>query len=121
LTGDFIVVDYESRLFDMLNDLEKRINKGGPPAKMFDVLDGLAAYAKEHFTFEERCMEQCACSVAGVNKLAHQRFLRMVSSSLQDLRLQEPTLKVFKSLHSELTDWVCNHICKIDRSLRARS
>jgi hemerythrin len=120
-TGNAEVDAQHRRLFDLLNSLEQRINKGEPPAEMVDVFDGLAAYAKEHFAFEERCMEQCACSAAGVNKLAHQRFLRMVGSSLQDLRLQEPTLKVFKSLHWELTDWLRNHICKIDTSLRATS
>ena len=57
-----------------------------PPAKMMDVLDGLADYAVKHFSFEEGCMEPCACSAASVNKLAHQRFVRLV-------RLRDPGLQ----------------------------
>ena len=120
-TGNHEVDAQHRRLFDMLNNLEQRINKGELPSKMVDVIDGLAAYTKEHFAFEEGCMERCACSAAKVNKLAHQRFLRLVDSCMIGLRMQEPTIKDFKNLHVELTDLVCNHICNIDTSLRATS
>jgi hemerythrin-like metal-binding protein len=103
----------------MLNNLEKRISEGEAPSKMVEVLDDLAAYIKEHFCFEEECMQACACSASGINKMEHQQFLHMVGSRRQELRLREPTLKLFDSLHTELTRWICSHVCRIDRALRA--
>jgi hemerythrin-like metal-binding protein len=120
-TGNGDIDTQHRRLFDMLNSLERRINRQEAPSKMVDVIDSLTAYAKEHFCFEERCMERCACPAASINKLAHQRFLRMVDTCVMGLKSQEPTLKDFKNLHWELTDWVSNHIRKVDTSLRTTS
>jgi len=120
-TGNGEIDTQHRRLFDMLNNLERRISMGEPPSKMLDVFDGLVAYTREHFSFEEGCMHRCACSAASVNKLAHQRFLRMLDTSIQGFKTQQPTVNDFKALHWQLTDWLCSHIRKIDRSLRATS
>ena len=66
-------------------------------------------------------MQMCTCSMASANKLAHQRFLRVLDASTLGFKTQQPTLDGFKALHWELTDWLCNHIRRIDRSLRATS
>ena len=117
-TGHNEIDAQHRRLFDMLNNLERRMDKGESPCEMVDVFDDLVAYTKVHFSYEEQCMAVCACPTEGINKLAHHGFLRMVSSQLEHLRLQDPTLKVFKSLHGELSEWVCTHICRIDRALQ---
>ena len=117
-TGNHEIDTQHRRLFDMLNNLERRINDGESPSEMMDVFDDLVDYTKVHFANEEQCIEVCACSTQGINNLAHHGFLRMLSSRLEHLRSQDPTLKVFKSLHGELSDWVCTHICRIDRALR---
>ncbi|MGO9599752.1 MAG: bacteriohemerythrin [Isosphaeraceae bacterium] len=117
-TGNPEIDAQHRRLFDMLNNLERRINDGESPSEMMDVFDDLVEYTKVHFANEEQCMSVCACATQGINKLAHHGFLRMISSRLEHLRLQDPTLKVFKSLHSDLSDWVCNHICRIVRAMR---
>ncbi len=112
-------VDEQHRcLFDMLNSFEQRLQRKEPPAKMMDVLDGLADYAVKHFSCEEGCMERCACPAASVDKLAHQRFVRMVSSRIQDFKARPPSADAFESLHNEIVDWIKSHICKIDVRLR---
>jgi hemerythrin-like metal-binding protein len=118
-TGNGQIDAQHRRLFDMLNNLERRINEGEAPSKMVDVFDDLADYIKEHFCFEEECMEFCACSASAINKMEHLQFLRKLCASLEDLKLQKPTLKVFESLHAELSKWICSHVCRIDRALRA--
>ena len=81
---------------------------------MMSVVDALAKYAQEHFACEEGCMERCACPIGSVNKLAHQRFVRMVESTIREFKYKPPTRDVFESLHREVTDWIKDHICKID-------
>jgi hemerythrin-like metal-binding protein len=107
------------RLFDMVNDLEGRLRRNEAPARMMDILDSLARYASEHFSFEEDCMERCACPRAAVNKLAHQRFVHTVDSALREIKSKPAARDVFASLHKEVEDWLVDHICKIDTSLRA--
>ncbi len=51
-TGNGEVDAQHRRLFDMLNRLERRINNNESPSTMVDVIDALAAYAKEHYCFE---------------------------------------------------------------------
>jgi hemerythrin len=105
----------------MLNSFEGRLRNGESPTILVDVVHGLAAYAKEHFAFEEGCMERCACSAASVNKLAHQRFVRMVTGMLEEFKTTPPSRDAFESLHRELVDWLKSHICKIDIRLRERA
>jgi hemerythrin len=107
------------RLFDMVNDLEVRLHRGDSPAKMTDLLDGLARYASEHFAFEEDCMHRCACPKAAVNKLAHLRFVRVVDGALRQSKCEAPARGLFESLHKEVAEWLVDHICKIDTSLRS--
>jgi hemerythrin-like metal-binding protein len=82
-------------------------------AKMTSVVDRLAQYAQEHFVFEEGCMQRCSCSAAGVNKMAHQRFVRMVEATIKALKSEPPTRDAFESLHRGATCWVNKHIHKL--------
>ena len=60
-TGSSEIDTQHRRLFDMLNDLECRLAANESPKSMTDIVDGLARYAVEHFSYEEGCMEKCAC------------------------------------------------------------
>ena len=116
-TGVREIDDQHKRLFEMMGDLERRLGRGEAPSNMMDVLDGLADYAVRHFSFEEGCMERCACPAASVNKLAHQRFVRMVNAAIQDFRTRPPTSEDFEAINREMVNWLTSHICKIDKRL----
>jgi len=113
-TGIPAVDDQHRRLFQMLNDLEHQLRRGEATGKMMEIVHGLAQYATEHFSFEESCMQQCACPVASVNKMAHKRFGRMVDNTLREVGSQPPPRQFFENLHREVEDWIRNHICTID-------
>ena len=110
--------DQHRRLFDMLNQLEAQRLRKEPAGKMMEIVKGLARYAQEHFSREENCIEKCACAVGSVNKLAHQRFIRLVENSLREFCSTPPPPAFFDGIHREMEDWIRNHICKIDVQLR---
>ncbi len=117
-TGMPKIDDQHRKLFDMLNQLESQRRSGDSAGKMMEIVKGLARYAQEHFSYEEGCMEKCKCAVGSVNKLAHQRFLRMVESTLKEFESTPPPRDFFDKLHREVEDWIRSHICKIDVQLR---
>lgn len=117
-TGVAAIDNQHRQLFDLLNQLEAMKQRGDSAAKMMEIVRSLASYAQDHFSYEEGCMERCACAVGAVNKLAHQRFLRMVEGTLKQFGNTTPPRDLFDMLHREMQDWINSHICKIDVQLR---
>lgn len=117
-TGVDQVDQQHRRLFSILDDFEVRMNRKENANTLISVLHDLNNYTREHFAYEEGCMDRCICTSACVNKMAHQRFLRMVDQYLQACKTGTPDRGLFESLHNELVDWLKSHICKIDTSLR---
>jgi hemerythrin-like metal-binding protein len=121
-TGVRQIDDQHRRLFEMVNSLEKQLQRNEPPERLAWVLKELADYAARHFACEEDLMKQCGCATACVNRLAQQRFTRMVEERLASMRNGRlPDRGFFEGLHRDVCNWLREHICQIDLKMRAHA
>lgn len=104
-------------LIGILNELEDAIARGRGSHVIAETIQRLSAYAQSHFTHEEACMFRVQCPVAGANKQAHAKFLQTVQASGQRLAGGGGALAA-QQVFRDLSDWMVNHILKIDTALR---
>ncbi|MEZ4638403.1 MAG: bacteriohemerythrin [Caldilineaceae bacterium] len=117
-TGDEKVDEQHRMLFDMTNGLLQALSEGKGRQHIAEVLDRLEAYTKEHFAWEEHCMEEHHCPVAEVNKTAHARFVQMVAETRQRFEKEGPSTELVLAIKENLGDWLVKHIRRIDTNLR---
>ncbi len=111
-------VDLQHRqLVDMLNQLDEARTVGGDSQLILELLDGLSAYTRYHFSTEERLMADpgFATDEASRHQAEHQAFIEQVgqvqSSAHGDASLVSDTLIEF------LTHWLAEHILGSDQRM----
>lgn len=105
-------------LIQALNELMEAMRQGKGTQRISDILAFLGQYAASHFAYEERCMEQYHCPAAAVNKLAHQKFIKVFGELRQRLAKEGPTSALVMEVQRQLADWLVSHIQGTDCQLR---
>lgn len=108
-------------LIEQFNKLEEIMNtRSGAEFRKGagEVLDFLQFYATWHFAEEEKLMEELQCPITAENKRQHAEFLTLFGefyerwqNSVMDMELARPT-------HQTVSNWILNHIQKVDTHLR---
>ncbi len=112
--------DQHKQLFAFVNRLETMIDEGVESgAEVDDLLAVLGAYIDVHFSFEELCMKNRNCPVAAENKAAHKGFHKFYHDFMAQYEEEGFSAALLKKLHTVASDWIVNHICKIDIHLRS--
>jgi hemerythrin len=120
--GDARTDSQHKNLFEYVNRIEQLIEQG--KAGQLDrqevehLFVFLEAYVNTHFAYEELCMALRGCKVAQKNKEAHNKFLEFWADFNQTHTPQNISIAALETLHSTLTGWLTQHICKIDVALR---
>lgn len=78
----------------------------------------LGEYASWHFGKEEACMDAHRCPVAQANRSAHMAFLRLFAELAGRIEKEGPTATLTIQLQREVSDWVRNHIVRVDTRLK---
>ncbi len=118
-TGVATVDDDHRRLAASLNELEAALRDGAGSQKIAALLDFLEQYAKAHFAREEGCMAQYRCPTAIANQAAHREFILKFTAARERLRKSSGAAALVAiQVHRELSDWIVNHILRIDTALR---
>ena len=104
-------------LIRAFNDLADAIeqNKGAPAVKK--LLAFLKYYAEWHFGREEKCAADCQCPISDVNKKAHQHFYEAFGKLHEQYHQSESSDEIACQVHKELSDWIVNHVMKIDKQI----
>jgi hemerythrin len=118
-TGIAKVDDQHKKLFQMVNEFEKDIREGKGERAYRAALVFLSGYVKNHFGFEEKCMEEHRCPMAETNHNAHQKFLATFKSFEEKLGKEGFTWENLRDLHTTVEDWLVSHICKVDVHLKS--
>lgn len=121
-TGDARIDSQHQKLFGYVNTLEKMIEaaRGGQAPthrEVEDLLDFLEMYVNVHFAYEEVCMAIRRCPLAAQNREAHGKLINFYGEFRETVK-GGATLSDLESLHTALANWLVNHICRIDVSLR---
>lgn len=121
-TGVASVDADHKRLMDGLNELETALANGSGSRRIGELLSFLAGYAAEHFAREEACMNRYNCPTAQANKSAHRDFIIKFTAAQSRIE-KSPNSAALISLqvHRELSDWIVNHILRVDSALKTCS
>lgn len=117
-TGITRIDDQHKALFEMSESFRDALNERGGERVYGDLLESLAAYARAHFGFEERCMEQCRCAAAQENIHAHSRFLQGLSLFKERYAITGFERADAQRLVEFFDSWIADHICRIDIQLK---
>lgn len=117
-TGHEIVDDQHRKLIDMVNQLEEAVEQGRGREGVDRLLNFLGDYAAKHFSMEEKLMTSTRCPAAEKNREAHKAMFETYKKwrANYDQHGFDPSLVM--ELKNILSEWLVQHICKIDCTLR---
>lgn len=78
------------------------------------ILQELREYTIKHFTDEEAYMESIDYPALFIQKAQHKSFVEKLEE-LDHMNLDEDQDKIIEDLLTFLTDWLINHIMKVDK------
>jgi hemerythrin len=116
-TGSLMVDIQHKELIAAINDLADAIEQGKGATTIKKLLTFLKYYAEWHFGNEEKCVAHLQCPLAETNKQAHCQFIEMVHDMTDAYRNQGDSETIAREIHSLLSQWLVNHIMKIDSNL----
>ena len=129
LSTGYRQIDSDHRhLFDLINIVEVALTSEHALSKLLNAIDDLAAYTRQHFTFEERLMLDAKYANYARHKEAHLTLieqLKQVAKPIQELADGEAhtTLAVPEEARDAmvglLRHWLVDHIIKEDMRLKA--
>lgn len=105
--------EHHQELFQTANKLYEEINTGRNKLVLEDTLNFLIRYTEEHFTKEEKLMEDFDFPEYDVHTKHHERLIREV----QELKAKYTAgeIQMDMSIVNFLKDWIINHILTEDR------
>ena len=117
-TGVKEVDEAHKTLILWINKLTDAMKSGNGKQEVLNVLTFLEKYAAQHFSHEESCMDRHKCPAALANRKAHAEFFSYFSQVKSTIEKENVTTPMVLDLHTALSDWLRNHILKIDTTLR---
>jgi hemerythrin len=121
-TGSDTIDRQHQMLIDHLNQLESLlwdVNPTKETCEFMVVLMGfLESYTKEHFQFEEDCMERHRCPVHARNKQAHGEFIKFFEEFRESYHRQGLKPEVVRTLHQTISAWIEGHMLQVDTHLK---
>jgi hemerythrin-like metal-binding protein len=108
--------DQHTVLFNTINDLHAAMMKGQARAKVGEMLCTLLVYTRNHFSDEERIMENAKYSGLAAHRVEHRKLTKQVEEYIS--RYQQGDLTLSLDLADFLSDWLKNHIQSTDQSYR---
>ena len=119
-TGDDTNDAQHKELIRQMNLLMAAMARGDGTAQIESLLQFLAEYVVKHFSHEEQCMAECLCPAAQANKTAHALFLKKFAAFRQQLAADSSGGALLAiQLLRELSDWLINHIRRVDAQMLA--
>jgi hemerythrin len=107
------VDDQHKRLIDLLNLLFDAMKMGKGKEALSLVLDELAQYTVYHFGTEERLFREYGYPEADIHKAEHDAFTKKVIDFQGSFNKGQTLITI--DLLNFLTDWLKNHITKVDK------
>ncbi len=89
----------------------------GEAAEVLPLLRYLEEYVIEHFEAEEQLMRKLEYPAIGEHTAAHEAFRADFRSRVRDVQRTGPTALAALTVHNWLSDWLRQHIGKVDQEL----
>jgi len=113
-TGDPAIDLQHKQFFVVLYDFAEALEQGKGAKGLRNLLLFLKYYGEWHFGREENSVACFNCPMAGENIEAHKQYMVTIDSLLEQIRSSGTSEDLAHSSYEKLTDWLVNHIMKID-------
>ena len=114
-TGDRAIDLQHKQFFVVLHDFAEALERGEGAKELKKLLVFLKYYGEWHFGKEEDSVACYNCPMASENKDAHKLYMVTIDSILTQIRTSGASEDLAYSAYEKLTDWLVNHIMKIDK------
>ncbi len=104
-------------LIEHINTLQQVMGGASSRTLVGQVLEGLVEYTKTHFYVEEELMQALKYPKYFDHKTAHDKFKRTMKQLVDNH--QSGKTDITEELMEFLTDWLINHIQRLDTQLAA--
>ena len=104
-------------LIELINHLAEAITEGKGKTTIGKILLEIKYYTEWHFAREELFMDRYKCPAAEVNKRAHAGFIQTFESFQREFKETGGSDELARRAYTELTNWLVNHIMKVDKQL----
>lgn len=111
-TGVEKLDNQHKELIELVNELQRRITKGGGKEEIGKVIDSIYEHKLNHFADEERLMLDHNYPDYEVHAQKHREMLEKLSKFKEDLASGNNMVTV--ELVGYLSDWLADHICGAD-------
>jgi hemerythrin len=105
------------QFFVVLHDFADDLERGTGANSLKKMLMFLKYYGEWHFGKEEGCAARHVCPMAKTNIQAHHKYMETVDALITQCRNSVVTEELAHSAYEALTDWLVNHIMKIDKQI----
>ncbi|PIE75869.1 hemerythrin [bacterium DOLJORAL78_65_58] len=120
-TEDFVTgvesVDNHRQLVDIVNKFEEAAKRGKGSRIMGEILNDLIGYTAEHFSHEEKVMEELGYPKLKMHQSQHRQLLQRVER-LQ-FEFHQKHRRITPDVREFLKYWLTNHILKDDKAWAA--
>lgn len=114
-TGDPAIDLQHKQFFVVLYEFAEALEQGKGAKELRNLLVFLKYYGEWHFGKEEDTFACFNCPMAGENIDAHKQYMTTIDSLLEQIRTTGTSEELAHSAYEKLTDWLVNHIMKIDK------
>ncbi len=105
-------------LFALIHDLGDKLARGAVEASIDSTFEALVAYVDVHFEHEERLMQESGYPAFGAHRRTHEALDRRVAGFKEDYQRTPETFD-FDALMEFLSNWLSEHILKLDMEFAA--
>lgn len=115
-TGHAATDIQHKQFFVVLYDFAEALEQGKGAEELKKLLIFLKYYGEWHFGSEEQSIACYHCPLAGKNIEAHKLYMVTIDAVLKEIRENGASEDLAVSTYAKLTDWLVNHIMKIDKA-----
>ena len=116
-TGIELIDEEHTHLFELVEEAYQLLKQEFVSDKydqMTSILQELKDYTVKHFSDEEEYMEKIDYPALFIQRAQHKVFVKKLEE-VNEMDLDENQDEVIEDLLSFLTDWLINHIMKMDK------
>ncbi|OHD55534.1 MAG: hemerythrin [Spirochaetes bacterium GWF1_51_8] len=105
--------DQHKKLIDIMNELHDAMKTGKGKDALTSVLEKMAGYTVEHFSFEENMLNENGYPGFNGHKFQHDEFVRKVNEFKKDFASGKALVSI--DVLNFLRDWLIAHIADSDQ------
>lgn len=117
VTGSVQIDMQHKQLFKIINELLDACKKGQAKKEVMKVVEFLSNYVQEHFSTEEKIMEENNYPHIERHKKQHSEFRKKIVDYRERMYSEGITLSITISITHALVEWLTKHIRATDREL----